>query len=114
MDFICVIPKDLRVKQEILLGRDLKEIGLIFGAALGGFIIGFILAIGNPIGGTIGCVVGLLLACLITQPITTKQNTLYYMKTIHKYHKSQKIYKTAPLSMHIEAKAIETEFVAEK
>ncbi|MGL5296125.1 MAG: hypothetical protein ACRDAO_04140 [Culicoidibacterales bacterium] len=107
MEFICVIPKDLRVKQEILLGRDLKEIGIVAGASLAGFLLGITLGLGNTIVGVIGLAIGLLISGLITQPITAKQNTLSYYRIIRSYYKSQKIYKTAPLSMHIVRENIE-------
>lgn len=102
MEFICVIPKDLRVKQDVMLGRDLKEVGIIAGSMLTGFLVGLAIGAGNMVYGAIGLVVMGLITSLITQPISPKNNVLSYYKIIKKYNQSQKIYKTAPLSMHKE------------
>lgn len=102
MEFMCVVPKDLRVKQEVILGRNLKELALIAGAMLLGFCGGLIGSFGNMLIAVIGLAIVGLIAIILTQPISGKRTVAGYCRIIRAYYSTQKIYKAAPLIIHKE------------
>lgn len=107
MEVMCVIPKDLRVKQEIILGRSLKEVGIIGGLMISGFSLTMILTKGNIPTAAIVLAICALISFVLTQPISGKQSVFGYCVIIQYYLQSQKRYLTGPLAVHEERVEIE-------
>ncbi|MGL6057293.1 MAG: hypothetical protein ACRC17_03115 [Culicoidibacterales bacterium] len=103
-DFL--IPKDLRIKQDIFFGRSIIEMAIVLFVPIGlggiGMLFGQLLGIG------IGCI-SLLLAILFTTTLAKKETVFHASKRINRFRKSTKFYQQAPLEMAIVLKFDEEE-----